>query len=156
QSLAKALLTARDLTSKEVKKRRLTRRKAEARLGFISPTTDWTGFRHCDFVIEAVVEKLEIKKEVFRELSRRVRPDCILATNTSALSITQISQAAEQPGRVVGMHFFNPVHKMPLVEIIQGKETSPSAVATATTLALAIGKTPIVVQDRPGFLVNRI
>lgn len=155
-AIAKGLKTVRDLNKKLLKRRRINQREAGRRLARIVPTTDWTGFRRVDFVIEAVVEKLKIKKNVFQEVAQCVSSETVLATNTSALSITEIASAVPHPERVIGLHFFNPVHKMPLVEIIQGKETSEETIATTIDLAISMGKTPIVVKDSPGFLVNRI
>jgi 3-hydroxyacyl-CoA dehydrogenase / enoyl-CoA hydratase / 3-hydroxybutyryl-CoA epimerase len=155
-ALGKAMQVVFDLNRKEMKKRRITRREATARYGMISPTTELTGFKRADLIIEAVVEKMEIKKKVFHEISGTAKSNAVLATNTSALSVTEIATAATNPDRVIGLHFFNPVHRMPLVEIIKGVHTSDSTVATTHSFALSIGKTPIVVADRPGFLVNRI
>jgi 3-hydroxyacyl-CoA dehydrogenase/enoyl-CoA hydratase/3-hydroxybutyryl-CoA epimerase len=155
-ALQKAVDLLDSFGRKDVRRRRLTRREARARARLVSPTTQLSGFGRADLVIEAVVENLEVKRKVFSELSGRTRPDAILATNTSALPVTEIARAVDNPSRVVGLHFFNPVHRMPLVEVIRGEATSEAAVATAASFALAIGKTPIVVKDRPGFLVNRI
>ncbi len=155
-SLGKSLKTVRQLSEKEIQRKKIDPREAEARYMRIAPTADWTGFRHVDFVIEAVVEKMEIKKQVFNELAKFVSSDTVCATNTSALSISEIAAATPTPSRVIGLHFFNPVHRMPLVEVIQGKETSPQTIATTLNFAISLGKTPIVVADRPGFLVNRI
>jgi 3-hydroxyacyl-CoA dehydrogenase/enoyl-CoA hydratase/3-hydroxybutyryl-CoA epimerase len=109
-----------------------------------------------DLVIEAALEKLDVKQHVFRELEPRVANDAVLATNTSAISIDAIANAVSRPERVVGMHFFNPVHRMQLVEIVRGKRTSPAALDTALRFTKAIGKLPVIVNDSPGFLVNRI
>lgn len=155
-ALNKAMRVVAEINGKEVKRKKISKREAYSRTTMIAPTTDLTGFKRADLVIEAVVENMNVKKKVFQELSGVVRFDTILATNTSALSITEIATAAEHPDRVIGLHFFNPVHKMPLVEIIKGRETSSQTVSTTLAFALAIGKTPIVVADRPGFLVNRL
>jgi 3-hydroxyacyl-CoA dehydrogenase/enoyl-CoA hydratase/3-hydroxybutyryl-CoA epimerase len=122
----------------------------------VSPTTDWTGLELSDFVIEAVAEDIAVKREVFARLDRLCRPDCVLATNTSSLSVSEMAQATQHPGRVVGLHFFNPVPKMPLAEIVRGKQSDDQSLATAIGLAARIGKTPIVCNDAPGFVVNRI
>jgi 3-hydroxyacyl-CoA dehydrogenase/enoyl-CoA hydratase/3-hydroxybutyryl-CoA epimerase len=103
-----------------------------------------------------VVEDLEIKRRVFAELEVRVREDCVLATNTSSLSVDQLAQGLAHPERLCGFHFFNPVHRMPLVEVVRGERTSDGALATAVVLARRLGKTPVVVRDSPGFVVNRI
>src|SRR5206468_325623 len=125
-------------------------------LARIQPTLEYTGLRRCDVVIEAVVESLAIKHKVLREVEAVVPEGFIFATNTSSLPIDAVGKEARRPEDVVGLHFFNPVHKMPLVEVIRGPHTSQEAVATAVALAKRIGKTPVVVGDAPGFLVNRI
>jgi 3-hydroxybutyryl-CoA dehydrogenase len=107
-------------------------------------------------VIEAVLEELELKREIFAELDRVTRPDAILATNTSALSVSEIAEATEQPRRVVGMHFFNPAPVLPLVEIVRGRESSAEAVDAAYAWAESAGKQPVRCNDTPGFIVNRI
>jgi 3-hydroxyacyl-CoA dehydrogenase/enoyl-CoA hydratase/3-hydroxybutyryl-CoA epimerase len=107
-------------------------------------------------VIEAVVENMDIKKSVFKELDKNTSPNTILATNTSALSVTEMARVVKDPSRVVGMHFFNPVHRMPLVEIIKGEKTSDEAIETIVQFSRNLRKTPIVVKDACGFLVNRL
>jgi 3-hydroxyacyl-CoA dehydrogenase len=114
------------------------------------------GFASTGIVIEAVAEKLEVKRAVFREIAAQAGPGAILATNTSSLSVDAIAEGVPYPERVAGMHFFNPVKKMPLVEVIRGKRTSPDAVAAVAGLAVHLGKTPVVVADVAGFLVNRL
>jgi 3-hydroxyacyl-CoA dehydrogenase len=109
-----------------------------------------------DFVIEAVVEDLDVKRRVFGELEVRMRPDAVLATNTSSLSVDVLAGGLERPERFCGLHFFNPVHRMPLVEVVRGRKTSDAAMATAVTFARRLGKTPAVVNDAPGFVVNRL
>lgn len=111
---------------------------------------------NADLVIEAAVEKMLLKKRIFADLDRQVGPQTILATNTSALSITELASATADPGRVVGIHFFNPVHRMPLVEVVLGRETRPQVAGQARELVRKMGKLPVTVQDSPGFLVNRI
>lgn len=122
----------------------------------ISSTTDYSGFNNVDIVVEAIVENIEVKKDSFAELEHHVKKSTIIASNTSSLSITEMSKAFKDPERFVGMHFFNPVNKMPLVEVIKGEKTSDVAVATVVALSKRLGKTPIVVSDVAGFLVNRI
>jgi 3-hydroxyacyl-CoA dehydrogenase/enoyl-CoA hydratase/3-hydroxybutyryl-CoA epimerase len=107
-------------------------------------------------VIEAVFEDIKLKKDIFSDIVARVQSDAILATNTSSLSVTEMASAIERPERFVGMHFFNPVEKMPLVEIIRGEKTSDETVAKVAAITIEIGKFPIVVRDVPGFLINRI
>jgi 3-hydroxyacyl-CoA dehydrogenase/enoyl-CoA hydratase/3-hydroxybutyryl-CoA epimerase len=127
-------------------------RRVESLLG----TLDYEGFETADLVIEAVVEKMSVKKEVFRELEARVAPRAVLATNTSALSIGELQEGLRHPERVCGMHFFNPAHRMPLLEIVIGPQTDAETLATAFAAGALLGKTPILVEDRPGFLVNRV
>jgi 3-hydroxyacyl-CoA dehydrogenase/enoyl-CoA hydratase/3-hydroxybutyryl-CoA epimerase len=151
-----ALQTAAGLWSRQVKRRRLSSREAYQKMANIAPTLDTTGLRRVDLVIEAVVEDLEIKRKVLAELEERLDERAVFASNTSSLPITDIAAKALRPERVVGMHFFNPVHRMPLVEVIAGQKSSPEAVATVHALATRLGKTPVIVRDTPGFLVNRI
>ncbi len=119
-------------------------------------TTEIGDLAGCDLVIEAVFEDLAVKQELFRELEASVRPDAILATNTSALSVTEVAAVAAHPERVVGMHFFNPAPLMPLVEIVRAERTDEAAVDTAFAFAERIGKQPVRCLDTPGFIVNRI
>lgn len=119
-------------------------------------TKDSPNLSNSNFVIEAIFEEIETKKRILGEISKKVSSDAIIATNTSSLSVTEIAQAIDNPKRVIGMHFFNPVDKMPLVEIIRGKETSDKAIAIVAALTSKLKKFPIVVNDVPGFLVNRI
>ncbi len=155
-AVAKGYQAAHKVFKKQVERRRMKPSELDNAMARIEGTTHFGGFQYLDLVVEAVVEDLEIKKKVFKELELHVRKDAILATNTSSLSVTQIAEAAQSPERVVGLHFFNPVDKMPLVEVIRGKQTSEEAVATVFQLAKKAGKTPIVVKDSPGFVVNRI
>jgi 3-hydroxyacyl-CoA dehydrogenase/enoyl-CoA hydratase/3-hydroxybutyryl-CoA epimerase len=131
---------------------------AEAQKGFarISGTLDYSGFGCADLVIEAVVEKMEIKKSVFRELSGVVQDRTVIATNTSALSVTEMAQEAKDPTKVIGFHFFNPVHRMPLIEVVATPMTSKETIVTSLQFAKRLGKTPILVKDTCGFIVNRI
>ena len=122
----------------------------------VSGGTDWTLFDDCDLVIEAVFEELEVKKDVFAELERVVSPECVLATNTSALSVTEIAAELVHPERVVGMHFFNPVAVLPLVELVRTPQTDDATVATAWDAAESLRKRPVLVRDAPGFVVNRL
>jgi len=126
------------------------------KLGFIAPTLDDTGLAKVDIVVEAVVENLEIKQQVLAATEERIGSRAVFASNTSTIPISDIAARAIRPERVVGMHFFNPVHRMPLVEVIAGQRSSPEAVSTVHAFALELGKIPVVVRDAPGFLVNRI
>ena len=144
------------LLARQVKAGRRTAAEADAVLATIVPQLDFAGFEAVDFVVEAVVENLDIKRRVLADLETRVGEDAMIASNTSSLRIEDIAIALKRPGQLVGMHFFNPVPVMPLVEIIQGRDTSSASVDAAVGYALAMGKTPIVVKDCPGFLVNRV
>ncbi len=130
----------------------------QARDGFdrITGTTDYSGFGAVDIAIEAVVESMDIKKAVLRDFEAVAQDSVIFASNTSSLSITEMAAASKHPERVIGMHFFNPVEKMPLVEVVRGQKTSQETVSAITTLSRRLGKLPVVVNDGPGFLVNRI
>jgi 3-hydroxybutyryl-CoA dehydrogenase len=139
-----------------VEKGRLSGDERDAALGRLTLTTDLADLADCDLVIEAALEELELKREIFAELDRVTPPDAILATNTSALSVSEIAEATEQPQRVVGMHFFNPAPVLPLVEIVRGRESSPEAVDAAYAWAERAGKQPVRCNDTPGFIVNRI
>jgi 3-hydroxybutyryl-CoA dehydrogenase len=125
-------------------------------IDLLSLTTDLSAFADCDVVIEAIVEELGPKRELFSELDRICRPDAVLATNTSALSVTEIAGATSTPERVVGMHFFNPAPLMPLVEIVRAERTSDEAFEAAYALGERLGKHPIRCNDTPGFVVNRV
>jgi 3-hydroxyacyl-CoA dehydrogenase/enoyl-CoA hydratase/carnithine racemase len=124
--------------------------------GLVHGTTGTDGFEDCDLVIEAVFEELGVKRQVFAELEAVVRPECVLATNTSSLSVTELAAGLEHPERVVGVHFFNPVAVMPLVELVRTAETDDAALATANAFAKALRKRPVLVRDAPGFVVNRV
>lgn len=156
EALGIAIQAARSLFDKAARRRKITPSAAHAALMRIAPTTTDTGFRHCDAVIEAVVEDLGVKQQVFSEIQHRVKKGTVMLTNTSALSIDKMADALEAPSSLGGFHFFNPVHRMPLVEIVKGPRTSDYTIAAAFALARRLGKLPILVQDRPGFLVNRI
>jgi 3-hydroxybutyryl-CoA dehydrogenase len=127
-----------------------------AALARLHRAPDLRALAECELVIEAVSEREALKREVFRELDAIVRPDTILASNTSSISITRLAAATRRPDRVVGMHFFNPVPVMRLVEVVRGVDTSDATVARVRDLALALGKTPVEVRDYPGFVSNRL
>ena len=147
---------ANKLLAKQVERGKLTAEKAGATLAEIRPTLNYGDFAHVDVVVEAVVENPKVKKAVLAELEGVARPDTVIASNTSSISIDDLASALKRPENFLGMHFFNPVHRMPLVEVIKGAKTSPEAVATIVGYATSLGKTPIVVNNCPGFLVNRI
>jgi 3-hydroxybutyryl-CoA dehydrogenase len=139
-----------------VEKERLTEEEREVALQRLTTTTEVADLADCDLVIEAVVEELEAKRVLFGELEEFVRPEAVLATNTSALSVSAIAEATSSRERVVGMHFFNPAPVLPLVEIVRATGSSDEAVETAYAFAERIGKRPIRCADTPGFVVNRI
>jgi 3-hydroxybutyryl-CoA dehydrogenase len=134
----------------------MTSDERDAALGRLTLTTQLADLADCDLVIEAIVEELDPKRELFAELDRVCRPDAVLATNTSALSVSEIAAATERPERVVGMHFFNPAPVLPLVEIVRGERSSDEAVEAAYAWAEGAGKRPVRCNDTPGFIVNRI
>jgi 3-hydroxybutyryl-CoA dehydrogenase len=143
--------------SKSVEKGKLEAKDKDAIMGRIKGTTDMGDLKDVDFLVEAVLEDLDLKKKVFKELDGLCRPEVVLATNTSSMSITEIATATKRPEKVCGMHFFNPAPLMRLVEIIRGYYTSDETVATATDLAKKMGKVTVEVKkDTPGFIVNRI
>ena len=155
-AIDEAVFDHRNDTLKRLKRRRLTRSKADASIDRLDGTTELAGFNRCQIISEAVAEKMEVKKHVFGQLAEQCGADTILATNTSSLSVSEMAEGLSHPERVVGMHFFNPVKKMPLVEVVRGEKTSDEVVAEVAALALSLGKTPVVTKDVAGFLVNRI
>jgi len=155
-SLGRGLRQAREVYDYAVKKKKLKKNQAISGMGLISVTTDYSGFSNADLVVEAVVEDMKIKQAVFSQLDSAVKPGAIIASNTSCLSVEKMSEGVQNKSRVIGMHFFNPVHRMPLVELIRTPYTSDETVATMVEFSKRLGKTPIVVKDSCGFLVNRI
>ncbi len=155
-ALKTALKTAKGLFDYAARRKILRQHQVDYKLGLISPTVTYKGFENTDLVIEAVVEDLKIKQKVFQEFSRITPPATVLASNTSSLPIINIAEAADHPERVVGLHFFNPVHRMPLVEVIRSSKTDIQTLATVIKFARRIGKVVIVVKDVTGFLINRI
>jgi 3-hydroxyacyl-CoA dehydrogenase/enoyl-CoA hydratase/3-hydroxybutyryl-CoA epimerase/enoyl-CoA isomerase len=156
EALALGMGEAGKLLSKQVEKGRIKLAAVTETLGRIRPTLNYGDFGGVDIVIEAVVENPKVKKAVFAEVEGLLREDTIIASNTSTISITSLAAGLKRPQNFVGMHFFNPVHMMPLVEVIRGAKSSDAAIATTVALAQKMGKTPIVVNDCPGFLVNRV
>lgn len=136
--------------------RKATPNEIDMKMNMVSGATDYSGFANSDIVVEAIVEDMNVKKKVLAETEGHIHDDCIIASNTSSLSITEMATALKRPQNFVGMHFFNPVNRMPLVEVIAGKNTSDEAIATVFALSKKMGKTPIKVGDCPGFIVNRI
>jgi 3-hydroxyacyl-CoA dehydrogenase/enoyl-CoA hydratase/3-hydroxybutyryl-CoA epimerase len=145
-----------DLFRKAVERRLLSEEEARLKAATIKGTTTWEGFGDTDLVIEAVIEDLAAKRSVLQELESRLRPETVVATNTSSLSVARLQEGLRHPERVGGLHFFNPVHKMPLVEVARAPATSDQAAGNLARLAADLGKTPVVVRDSPGLLVNRI
>ena len=150
------LRAAADLVSDRVRRRSITRREGARQLALVSGGVDYNGFRTADLVIEAVFEDLAVKQAVLRETEAVVHPECVFASNTSTIPISKIAAASSRPSNVVGMHFFSPVHRMPLLEVVVGARTAPETVVTAAAFGRRLGKTVIVVRDHPGFFVNRI
>lgn len=144
------------LLGKRVNRGKMSAAEMGSVISSVKPTLNYDGFEEVDIVVEAVVENEKIKKSVLAETEEKVKDNTILASNTSTISITRLSEGLKRPENFVGMHFFNPVHKMPLVEVIRGEKSSDVAVDTTVAYAKKMGKTPIVVNDCPGFLVNRI
>lgn len=142
--------------SKLVSKGKMTEETKEYILSRISGTTDMNLAADCDLVVEAAIENMKIKKEIFAELDKICKPETILASNTSSLSITEVASATNRPEKVIGMHFFNPAPVMKLVEIIRGMATSQETFDAVKELSVAIGKEPVEVEEAPGFVVNRI
>lgn len=156
KALTLGMQSAQKIFYRSLQKRKLNPRTYQQKLNLIAPVMDFAGFKSVDFVVEAVIEKMEIKKSVLKELEGQVRDDCVIASNTSSLSISEMQSVMAKPERFGGMHFFNPVHRMPLIEVIRGEKTSDDTVSKIFQFSKQLGKTPIVVKDRPGFLVNRL
>ena len=155
-SVEKGLATVNKNLDKMVAKEKITAEEKEAIMGRITGSTDINIIADADLVIEAATEDMEAKKALFAELNGICKPETIIATNTSSLSITEIAAASGRPDKVIGMHFFNPVPAMKLVEIIKGLATSEETKAAIVELTVALGKTPVEVEEAPGFVVNRI
>jgi len=154
--LERALSTIAKNLEREVAKTKITAADKDAALGRIRTATDRAGLSACDFVVEAATEKFEIKTEIFRELDSLLRPEIILASNTSSISITKLAALTKRADKVIGMHFFNPVPVMKLVEVIRGMATSQETFETVRDLAMKLQKTPVEVNDAPGFVSNRV
>lgn len=154
--LAKGMATIDKTFGKMVEKGKMTAEEREMALRLIEATTDLEALKDCDMVIEAATENMQIKKKIFAELDEVVKREAILATNTSSLSITEIAASTNRPAQVIGMHFFNPVPVMKLVELIKGIATSDETFQTVEMVAKKMGKEPVKVEEAPGFVVNRI
>ena len=154
--LERALSTITKNLDREVGKNKITAEDKASALKNIEPVLDRAKLRDCDFVIEAATEKFDIKAELFRDLDRICRPEVILSSNTSSISITKLAALTKRPEKVIGMHFFNPVPVMKLVEVIRGLATSDDSFQTVRDLATKLDKTPVEVNDAPGFVSNRV
>ncbi len=156
QFLDRALATIGKNLEREVAKNKITAADKDSALGRIRPVTERGALSDCDFVIEAATEKFEIKTEIFRDLDRLTRPEIILASNTSSISITKLAAVTKRPEKVIGMHFFNPVPVMKLVEVIRGLATARETFEAVRDLSVKLEKTPVEVNDAPGFVSNRV
>jgi 3-hydroxyacyl-CoA dehydrogenase/enoyl-CoA hydratase/3-hydroxybutyryl-CoA epimerase len=156
EAVGRGLRHARELFDNAVRRRKQSKRDATRAMERVSGGVEYHGLHGADLVVEAVVERMDVKRQVLAEAEAAIDASAVLATNTSSLSVTEMASALAHPERFCGMHFFNPVHKMPLVEIVAGPDTSDATVATVHRLIVALGKIPVVVRDGPGFLVNRI
>jgi 3-hydroxybutyryl-CoA dehydrogenase len=154
--LDRGLATVAKNLDREVAKNKITAQQKTATLQRIAPVLERSNLAECDFVVEAATEKIEIKKEIFADLDRICRPEIILASNTSSISITRLGALTRRSDKVIGMHFFNPVPVMKLVEVIRGLVTSDTTFQTVRSLALKLEKTPVEVNDAPGFVSNRV
>jgi 3-hydroxybutyryl-CoA dehydrogenase len=154
--LDRGLATIGKNLEREVSKNKITAEDRDHTLLRIKPAIDRDALAACDFVVEAATEKFDVKSELFRELDRRLHPEVILASNTSSISITRLGALTRRPDKVIGMHFFNPVPVMKLVEVIRGLATSDETFKAVKALAEKLGKTPVEVNDAPGFVSNRV
>jgi len=154
--LERGLATITKNLEREVAKNKITLEAKASALKRIEPVTERARLAECDFIVEAATEKFEIKTEIFRDLDRLARPEVILASNTSSISITKLAALTKRPEKVIGMHFFNPVPVMKLVEVIRGLATSQETFSETRNLALQLDKTPVEVNDAPGFVSNRV
>jgi len=154
--VARGLASIREVLNERVVRRRMTRREMENALSLVGGTVDYSGFRRAELVVEAVFEDLELKQRVLREAEAVLDEEAVYASNTSTIPIDRIAEAAEVPERVCGMHFFSPVHRMPLLEVVRGGRTDDATIVKAVTAGKKLGKTVIVVNDGPGFYTTRI
>ncbi len=155
-ALDRARQTIERSLGKFVEKGKMSAADRDATLARLAVTTDLDSLREVDYVVEAIAEDVDVKREIFRRLDRLLRPDVIIASNTSSISITLLGACTGRPDRVLGMHFMNPVPLMTLVELIRGQATSSDSMAVATGLCRRLGKTPVEASDYPGFIANRI
>jgi 3-hydroxyacyl-CoA dehydrogenase len=155
-TVTRGVESVRDELASAASRGRIDQEGAVTLASMVTGSTEWDGFADCDLVLEAVFEEMGVKQQVFGELEQVVRTECILATNTSALSVTEMGEELRNPQRVVGIHFFNPVALMPLVELVRTPETDDATLATAFELAARLHKRPVLVNDAPAFIVNRL
>lgn len=142
--------------AKLVEKEKITQEQADAAQGRLSGTLELNDLADCDLIVEVIVEDLGIKKELYAELGKLCKPETIFASNTSSFPIIEMGEASGRPERMVGLHFFNPVQLMPLVEVVKTDKTSPDVLAEARAFGEAVGKVPVTANDTPGFIVNRL
>ena len=154
--LDRGMETIKKNLGREVSKGKLAQEDADAALGRIEGTLARTALRDCDLIVEAATERLEVKRQIFEDLDQIAKPGVILASNTSSISITKLAAFTGRPERVIGMHFFNPVPVMKLVEVIRGLATTQESFDTVKALSEKLGKTPVEVNDAPGFVSNRV
>jgi 3-hydroxybutyryl-CoA dehydrogenase len=154
--LDRGLETIGENLDRELARNKITAADKAAALKRIVPVLERSQFANCDFVVEAATEKFEIKAEIFRDLDRICRPEILLASNTSSISITRLAAVTARPEKIIGMHFFNPVPVMKLVEVIRGLDTAAETFQIVRDLALKLEKTPVEVNDAPGFVSNRV
>ena len=154
--VAKGLGAVAGALEKLVKKEKLSAADRDGALGRLRGTTDYSALGSCDFIIEAATEDEPLKLEILRQADGVAKEGAVMATNTSSISISKLAAALRRPASFVGLHFFNPVPLMALVEVVRGRQTDDAAVETAVALARRLGKTPVVVKDSPGFVVNRL
>jgi 3-hydroxybutyryl-CoA dehydrogenase len=154
--LARSLETIDANLGRQVARGRIREEDKAAALAHITTITDFAGFGDCDMVIEAATEKEDVKREVFKRLVPKLKPEALIATNTSSISITRLASATDRPGKFIGMHFMNPAPVMSLVELIRGIATDEDTFAATRELAVKLGKTPVASEDYPAFIVNRI
>ena len=152
----RGLAVIRGVFDEAVARKKMKPEAAAAGLARVKTTTAWEGFGDCDLVIEAIVENVAAKQALFAELAKVVRPDCVLASNTSALPIEELTATATEPGRTIGLHFFNPVSRMPLVELVLSPHTARGTAERTLAFAKALGKSPVICKSSPGFLVTRV
>lgn len=156
EAVGRGIKTIQKFLASGIERGKITQEIADVVVMRVQPTTSLEQCSDCAVVVEAIVERMEVKKNLFAQLAEIVRPDCILASNTSSLPITELANGIPQPERVVGMHFFNPAHIMKLVEVIEGFRTSQDVMDKTVELSSELGKTPVRAKDTPGFIVNRV